>query len=63
MCLAYYAANNATNDKDNDDGDGDCRNPPSRAIPRSLDDSGLGTILQFPFLGAGYGDGCVAFCT
>jgi hypothetical protein len=48
MCAAYYAANNATNDKDDNDNDG-C-NPPSRAIPRHLCDGGLGTIPKLPWL-------------
>ena len=48
MCAAYYAANNAANDKD--DGDDDRCNPPSRAIPRPFRDVMLGTILQLPFL-------------
>jgi hypothetical protein len=62
MCAAYYAANDATNDKDDDDDDR-C-NPPSRAIPPTpFGDSGLGTVLQPPFLvGGGHGGGCVAIC-
>ncbi len=51
MCAAYYAANNATNN--NDDDDDDDSDPPLRAIPRQIRDSGLGTVrtvLHLPFL-------------
>jgi hypothetical protein len=61
MCAAYYAANNAANDKN--DGDDDRCHTPSRAIPPPFRDAGPGTILQLPFLvGEGNGAGAVALC-
>ncbi len=62
MCAAYYATNNAANN--NDDGDDDRSDPPLRAIPRHIRDSGsrtVRTVLHLPFLvGDGHDEGAVA---
>jgi hypothetical protein len=62
MCAAYCAANNAA-DK-NDDDDDDHSDPPLRAIPWHIRDSGsrtVRTMLHLPFLvGDGRDEGAVA---
>ncbi len=61
MCAAYCAANSTANDEDEDDDDRS--DPPSRAIPWPLRDSGRGTILKLPVLaGEGHSARAVAFC-
>jgi hypothetical protein len=54
MCAAYCASNGGANDNDN--GDDDHRDTPSRAIPRHLHDDILPiSILQLPFLASDLG--------